>query len=76
MAGLYNFIYRQLVEAGTSRDASVADDALKVLEYQRETWVLLIDKLREERAGQGASSPPPQEEVLAEASYGTLSVEG
>src|SRR5206468_3280650 len=53
MAGLYNFIYRQLVDAHSHRDLSKAQEALRLLEYQRETWVLLIDKLS------GAAAPPP-----------------
>jgi len=77
MASLYNFIYKKLVEACVERSVPVAEDALKLLEYQRETWVMLIEKLREEQAGQAAPSArmsePPE---TPEESYGTLSVEG
>ena len=57
MAGLYNFVYRKLVEAGTQREALPAEDALRILEYQRETWCLLIEKLCEGEAGQSAPAP-------------------
>src|SRR5206468_3475033 len=53
MAGLYNFIYRQLVDAHSHRDLNKAQEALGLLEYQRETWVMLIDKLR------GPADPTP-----------------
>jgi flagellar protein FliS len=78
MAGLYNYIYRQLVEANVQRNVRLAREALELLEYQRETWVLLMNKLVQERSG-GApeqkpapSRPPaPSDEV-----YGSLSVQG
>ncbi|HOB73608.1 MAG TPA: flagellar export chaperone FliS [Phycisphaerae bacterium] len=78
MASLYNFIYRKLVESSVQRDPAPARDALKLLEYQRETWVMLIEKLREERTGTAAgtnepASPSPES---VEAEYGTLSVQG
>ncbi len=76
MAGLYNFVYNKLVEACCNRDVKPAEDALSILSYQRETWVMLMEKLREERSGPVTpppSSPPPAEADLA---CGTLSVEG
>lgn len=79
MAGLYNFIYRKLVEAGISRTPGPAKEALKILEYQRETWVLLIDKLRQDQAPAvpaAARTPQTDSEGLVEADYGALSVQG
>jgi len=49
MSSLYNFIYRRLVEANLKREVAPIDDALKILNYQRETWVLLMQKLTQER---------------------------
>ena len=46
MAALYNFVYRKLIEATMERSVQSVDEALRVLQHQRETWVLLIDKLR------------------------------
>lgn len=56
MAATYNFIYRRLVDANIQRDEQAVDDALRVLRYQRETWVLLIDKLQKEAHAQSAPS--------------------
>ena len=50
MASLYHFIYRKLVEAGVDRNPATGEEALQQLEYQRETWVLLMEKLRQEGA--------------------------
>jgi len=51
MAALYQFIYRRLVDANMQRDTTAIDDALRILGHQRETWDLLIQKLREGPAG-------------------------
>jgi flagellar secretion chaperone FliS len=63
MASLYNFVYRRLVEANLKHDAAAMDDALKILNYQRETWVLLMDKLvkeRQEGSGEPAGAAPEE----------------
>ena len=52
LAALYNFIYRRLVEANISKDEKLVDDALEIMRHQRETWVMLMDKLAKERAGE------------------------
>ena len=76
MAGLYQFIYRKVVEAGVDRDPAAAEEALGQLEYQRETWVLLMERLRQERAGQ-ASAPSPGNNPAAQpqSEHGTLCLE-
>lgn len=81
MASIYNFIYRKLIEACTHRECMAAKDALGLLEFQRETWVLLIERLRQERAGvnssQPADAPPPKKtDPMASVGYGTLCIEG
>ncbi|HVT82288.1 MAG TPA: flagellar export chaperone FliS, partial [Phycisphaerae bacterium] len=50
LAALYNFIYRRLVDANVSKNAQFVDDALEIMRHQRETWVLLMDKLTKEKA--------------------------
>jgi flagellar protein FliS len=52
LAALYNFIYRRLVEANITKDEKLVDDALEIMRHQRETWVMLMDKLAKERAGE------------------------
>ena len=50
---------------------------MAILHYQRETWVMLIDKLQKEHSG--AQESPEEASTEAErddVSYGTLSVQG
>jgi len=57
MAAIYAFIYRKLVDASVHHSVSDLDDALKILRYQRETWVMLIDKVNQARVEQAAAGP-------------------
>lgn len=76
MASLYHFIYRQLVEAGVDRNLAAAEEALGLLQYQRETWVLLIEKLRQERSGHASPAPSSGAAAADSASeYGALCLE-
>lgn len=78
MAGLYNFIYRRLVEASVNRDVKLGQDALQILEYQRQTWVMVIEKLREERGYSGARAPEASDPEDGEPQlvHSTMSFEG
>jgi flagellar protein FliS len=78
VAGLYNYIYRHLVSACAERSVSAAKEALRFLEYQRETWVMLIDKLRSERAAEPAvcREPVGAAHGSSNGDYGSLSIEG
>jgi len=76
MAGLYQFIYNKLLEASVEHSASSAAEALRILEYQRETWVMLINRLQNEQAGARPPSSDSSDNGLADALHGTLSVEG
>ncbi|MDP9175935.1 MAG: flagellar export chaperone FliS [Planctomycetota bacterium] len=56
LASLYNYAYRKLTEATIEHRLEAMDEALEVLKYQRETWVMLLDKLAKQKAGLAAQS--------------------
>ena len=77
MAGLYNFIYGKLVEASVHRDVRIAADALKLLEYQRETWIMLMEKLAKENSETPDNTDTPEPVVSApQDGYESFNVEG
>jgi flagellar protein FliS len=84
MAGLYTFVYRRLVDANVNKDLVALDEALQILNHMRETWILLIEKLRQERAGHavpaGAAAPharmSPSQPEAAPVGVGGFSAEG
>ena len=72
MAALYTFIYRKLVEANTSKVVVHVDEALQIMKHQRETWVMLMDKLADERTSQ--ASPTMNENADAIVASAEISV--
>jgi flagellar protein FliS len=75
VAGVYLFIYRRLTEAALQRNEKKLDDALNLLETERETWRQLCEKLG--RAPSAANIPPhfPLPGNLADPSPAGLSLE-
>lgn len=52
--GLYLYLYQELVQASVERDIARVDNVIRLLEYERETWAMLLAKLAAERSGQAA----------------------
>lgn len=78
MAGLYAFVYRRLVDANLQKDLGAVDEALQILNHMRQTWLMLIDRLRQERAGTAppSGSRPRQSAPAQPAEVGSFSAEG
>jgi flagellar secretion chaperone FliS len=62
---LYTFIYSQLVEASMERNLEKLDRAIDLLEFERQTWVMLIEQLASERAATPDSGQPDQRAALS-----------
>ena len=76
LSGLYTFMYTRLIEALRERSASIVEEVIALLEYERETSEMLLKKLAEGNAdGGGAADTSPAAEGTA-ASGGTMSVQG
>ena len=52
LSALYTYVYRLLVDANMKRESGIVDEAIKLIEYERETWQMLMKKL----AGEGKPS--------------------
>lgn len=46
---IYTFLYTELVAASMEKNIQKLDGVIKLLQYERETWVLLMNKLASER---------------------------
>jgi len=66
LSALYTYIYRRLVDANMERDRSAVDEAIRLIEYERETWAMVVKKLREEK-GQAPPDAAASAETEAEA---------
>ena len=69
--GLYLFIYSELVEASFEKDVPRLKKVIELLEYERETWAQLIEKLAREEAKHPAIQPARTGGVAAPAHTGT-----
>jgi len=47
LSALYTYIYRLLVEANVEHDTKKCDEAVELLEYERETWQMLMQKAKD-----------------------------
>ena len=50
MRSLYTFMYTELVSASLEKDIGKADRVIELLGFERETWVMLMEQLKAERA--------------------------
>jgi flagellar protein FliS len=74
LASLYNFIYRRLVDANLTKNAQSVEDALEIMRHQRETWVMLMDKLAKERAGEASATVTSNADAVSAAEATEASV--
>ncbi|MFP4144395.1 MAG: flagellar export chaperone FliS [Phycisphaeraceae bacterium] len=54
LASLYTYIYRRLVDANMTREVEIVDEAIRLIDYERETWRMLMEKI-----GGGRNAPAP-----------------
>lgn len=48
LSALYTYIYRRLIDANVKRDAAAVQEAIKLLDFEKQTWQLLMARLAEE----------------------------
>jgi flagellar secretion chaperone FliS len=68
LAALYNYAYRNIVEANIHHKIEAVDDALKVIRYQRESWLMLMQQLQEKKGAEAESADPTPDNAPAEPS--------
>lgn len=86
VTSLYTFMYTSLVEANLEKDTDKCDKVIELLEYERETWVMLMKKLVDERsvntaeenrrAAGAAESVAATQPTVAAGTYRPLSLQG
>jgi hypothetical protein len=57
LAGLYTFVYMRLMSVYVNGDKQMMAEALRVLEFQRETWRQAVDKLATETKAEAPAAP-------------------
>jgi flagellar secretion chaperone FliS len=67
IAGLYVFIFRRVSEAKINADIAALGEALRLLEFERQTWQLACEKL----GADSATVPPPSSHLRSFDSTGS-----
>lgn len=67
LGALYTYIYRRLIDANFSHDIAAVQEAIKLLEFEKQTWKMLMTRLNDEgfvrplgHTGPTLSAPQPQ----------------
>jgi flagellar protein FliS len=58
LAGLYTFVYMRLMSVYVNGDKQMMAEALRVLEFQRETWRQAVEKLGAETKSEAKAEAP------------------
>lgn len=59
LSGLYTYMYKRLTDANMTHEVEPIDEVVSLLEYERETWVMLMDQLKRERDAGGSPVAAP-----------------
>jgi flagellar protein FliS len=64
---LYTFLYTELLDASMEKSQDKLSSVIELLEYERETWVLLMQRLSQEKGagGQAPGEAPPSRPTLS-----------
>lgn len=49
LSALYMYMYRRLIDANLEKNAALVEEVVELLEYDRATWLMVMDKAREEQ---------------------------
>jgi len=64
---LYWFLFRRVSEAKIQCDEAILGEALRLLEYERQTWVLVCEKLGAEPAAPAAAATTDRHDASSSA---------
>lgn len=59
LSALYTYMYTTLTEAVHEKDFAKIDHVISLMEYERETWVMLIEKIAAEKSGASGPAATP-----------------
>ncbi|MGQ0627667.1 MAG: flagellar export chaperone FliS [Phycisphaerales bacterium] len=76
LRGLYTFMYRELLESSLVKDLARADKVIELLEYDRESWTMLMDQLSRDKLSAAGAHALVAGRASHQPEYTPLSVSG
>jgi flagellar protein FliS len=61
LSALYTFMYTRLMLASSERDPAIVAEVLKLLQYERETWAMLLEQLAAENKSAATARDVPHD---------------
>lgn len=49
LEAIYTYVFKRVTEGSFEKDIAKIDEAISLMEYDRETWILLMEKLASEK---------------------------
>jgi flagellar protein FliS len=65
LAKLYWFVFCRVIEAKINADQSALADAMRLLEYERQTWQLVCEKLSTAADNRTSADPPAASSAMS-----------
>ncbi len=65
LSALYVYIYKRLVDASMQRDLAALDECIQLLDYERQTWEMVMRKLADRNEAATAATDPDSPATLA-----------
>ncbi len=69
LSALYSYLYRRTIDAGIEKDPAILNEVIELLQFERETWIMLMERLGAEQANAAGAADPIE-------GGPTLSIEG
>jgi flagellar secretion chaperone FliS len=67
LTALYTYLYKRLVEASLQKSTEIAQEVVGLLQYDRETWHMLMQEIKNGAASPLASAEPARAETAGQA---------
>ena len=76
LSALYTYMYRRLIDANLEKQVQPIDEVLKLLEYQKETWHMLMEKTAAESMDDAKQVDQLNISTAQQTAINSLSVDG
>jgi flagellar protein FliS len=76
LSALYTYMYKRMVEASMSKSAEIVQEVIGLLQYDRETWTLLMKELSTTGAAAASSQSDPARTADGSTTPARFSVSG
>jgi flagellar protein FliS len=56
LAGVYRYVYKRTIEVSVDQNMEAAEEVIKLLKFQRDTWAILLEQVSREKASKAVTA--------------------